>query len=333
LDRYARHVTLPWFGAEGAKKLQKSSVLVIGCGGTGCACSSFLVRAGLGTILLIDRDVVSLTDLHRQTLYEEADLDRLSMKVNSAMGALSRANHETEIEAIPAEFGPENAGALAERVDLVVDCSDNFETRMLINDACLRYSTPWVHGACTGTSGIVIPFPRGGKACYRCVVGHIPGGATPPGAAPGILGPVAGVTGALEAAEAIKMLVAPREVRPRIIYFDSLSYTYETIEVRRKENCPACVGGRYDFLSGGLSRRAFMDPESGTAHIPLSGPLDLEAIRKRLTPTYTIEDLGRALLIVTREAEVILLADGAAIVRGVGDPEQAGCLLDTLLED
>jgi hypothetical protein len=92
------------------------------------------------------------------------------------------------------------------------------------------------------------------------------------------------------------------------------------------------VGGRYDFLEGGLSRRAFMDPESRTAHIPLSGPLDLETIRNRLAATSTVEDLGRALLIVTREAEFILLADGAAIVRGVGDPEQARCLLDALLE-
>ncbi len=332
MDRYARQTILPWFGAEGEKKLRKSSVLVIGCGGTGCACSSFLVRAGLGKILLVDGDIVSLTDLHRQVLYQEADLGRLSMKVHSARDALSRANHETEIEAIPAEFSPENAGALAGRVDLVVDCSDNFETRMLINDACLRYSTPWVHGACTGTSGIVIPFPGGSKACYRCVVDHIPGGAASQGAAAGILGPVAGMTGALEAAEAMKMLVAPWEVHARIIHFDSLSCTYETIKIRRREKCPACVGGRYDFLEGGLDRRAFMDSESGTAHIRLSGPLDLEAIRNRLAATATVEDQGQALLIVTREAEFMLLADGTAVVRGVGDPERARCLLDTLLE-
>lgn len=331
MDRYARHAILPWFGAEGKKKLQESSALVIGCGGTGCACSSFLVRAGLGKILLVDRDVVSLTDLHRQVLFEEADLDRLSLKVNSAKDALFRGNHETEVEAIPAEFGPGNAGALAERVDLVVDCSDNFETRMLINDASLRYSTPWVHGACMGTSGIVIPFPIDSKACYRCVVDHIPGGSTPPGIARGILGPVAGMTGSLEAAEAIKMLVVPDEVRTRIIYFDALSYTYETITVRRKENCPACVGGRYDFLESGLIRRAYMDSEGGTAHIPLSEPLDLETIRERLAATSEVEDLGQALRIVTREAEFILLADGA-IVRGVGDPEQARSLLDALLK-
>jgi adenylyltransferase/sulfurtransferase len=204
----------------------------------------------MGKVLLVDPDVVGLTDLHRQTLYEESDLDPVSVKVDRAKEVLLRANHETEVEAISSEFTPANAGNLVERVDLIVDCSDNFETRMLINDACLKYSKPWIHGACTGTSGIVIPFARNGEACYRCVVDHIPGGATQPEAAPGILGPLAGMTGALEAAEAMKMLIAPGKIRIRIIHFDSLSYTYETIGVRRKKSCPACVEGRYEFLEG-----------------------------------------------------------------------------------
>jgi adenylyltransferase/sulfurtransferase len=289
------------------------------------------VRAGLGKILLVDPDVVSPTDLHRQILYEENDVDRLSIKVKRAGEALSRANHETVIEAIPAEFGPGNALALARQVDLVVDCSDNFETRMLINDVCLRQSTPWVHGACTGTSGIVIPFPRDAEACYRCVVDHIPGPSGSAGA-PGILGPVAGMTGSLEAAEALKMLVSPDKVRTRIVHFDALSYTYETITVRRRQNCPACVGGRYDYLEGGLMGRAYMESESGTAHIPLPGPLDLQAIRERLAATSEVEDLGQALRIVTREAEFILLANGAAVVRGAADAEEARSMLDSLLE-
>ena len=331
MDRYARHAVLPWFGAEGTKRLKTGSVLVVGCGGTGCACTSFLVRAGLGKITIVDGDIVSLSDLHRQILYEETDLHPLSMKVNSAGTALSRANHETEIQAIPTVLGPDNAATLAGRADVVVDCSDNFETRMLINDVCLKHSTPWVHGACTGTSGIVIPFPTDAAACYRCIVDHIPISAVPPCEAPGILGPVAGMTGSLEAAEALKMLVAPDDVRTRIIHFDVLSYTYETISVRRREDCPACVGGRYDFLTSGPVRRTCMESESGTAHFHLSAPLDLSEIRDRLAASFEVEDLGQALRIVTGEAEFVLLADGAAIVRGPVDLGWARSLLDSVL--
>ena len=332
MDRYARQAILPWFGPEGSEKLKASSALVIGCGGTGCACSSFLARAGLGNLLLVDEDVVSLTDLHRQILYGETDLESLSLKVLSAGKALRKANRETEIEAVPARFDPGNAGDLVGRVDLVVDCSDNFETRMLINDVCLRHSKPWVHGACTDTSGIVIPFPKDAEACYRCVVDHIPDASASAGEAPGILGPVAGMTGSLEAAEAVKILVVPDEVKTQIIYFDVLSYTYETISVRRRESCPACVAGRYEFLDGGPVRRAYMESESGTFHISLPEPLDLEAIQEKLAAESEVENLGGALRIVTDEAEFVLLRAGAAIVRGVADPEQARSLLGALLK-
>jgi molybdopterin/thiamine biosynthesis adenylyltransferase len=331
LDRHAREAVLPWFGAEGVRKLKASSVLVVGCGGTGCACSSFLVRAGLGRIVLVDGDVVNPTDLDRQILYHEPDIDRLSMKVKSAEAALSRANHETEIETIPAEFSSANAGALAGRVDLIVDCSDNFETRMLINDVCLKYSKPWVHGACTKTSGMIIPFPRDAGACYRCVVDRIPGTSTPAGEASGILGPVAGMTGSLEAAEAMKMLIVPDEVRTQIIHFDTRSYTYETIAVKRREGCPACVGRRFDFLASGPVLPVYMEPGSGTIRVHLQGPIDLMAVRDKLAETSEVEDLGQALRIATSEAEFILLSDGAAIVRGAADPERAKALVGSLL--
>jgi adenylyltransferase/sulfurtransferase len=222
----------------------------VGCGGTGSSCASFLARAGLGDLFIVDPDTIGLTDLHRQILYTESDVGHPSIKANTAKDALCRANHEPRIEALPVLFSHENAGSLVKKANLVVDCSDNFETRMLINDACLKFSVPWVHGACTGTAGLVIPFPQTAGACYRCVVDRIPGGSDSSGDKRGILGPLAGVVGCLEAAEALKLLVMPHGVRSKVIYFDSLSYTYETISVRRKKNCRACVDGVYEFLEG-----------------------------------------------------------------------------------
>jgi molybdopterin/thiamine biosynthesis adenylyltransferase len=332
VDRYSRHTVLPWFGASGQKRLQESSVLVIGCGGTGCCCSSFLARAGLGKLLIADPDIVSLTDLARQTLYREADVDEFRPKVNAARDSLAAANSETDIEVIPSEFSPENAASLTSRVDLIVDCSDNFGTRMLINDVCLKYSLPWVHGACTGTAGIVIPFSTVAAGCYRCVVGHIPGGGASSCVRAGILGPVAGFVGCIEAAEAIKMLIDPQYVHSKMIYFDSLSCTYETIDIRRREDCPACVRGDYEFLEGIPARREFMDCETATAHLALRAPSDLKEIRRRLSVRHEAEDVGGALRVVTPEAEFMLLADGTAIVRGAQDLGQARSLLDRLLE-
>ena len=251
MDRYTRHSVLPWFGSAGQEKLRKSSVLLVGCGGLGCVCSSFIARAGVRRLRIVDPDVVSLTDLHRQLLYIEDDIDRNRLKPVVAAERLTAANQETEVEPKPVEFNARSAVDLIDGIDLLIDCTDNFQTRMLINDVCLKYSKPWIHGACVGTSGIVIPFPGGETACYRCIVKHIPD----PGSAPvseeiGILGPVAGVAGCLEAAEAIKLLVDPERVRQRIIYYESVSYTYECLEARRKADCPACVGRNYEFLTG-----------------------------------------------------------------------------------
>lgn len=251
MDRYARHLVLPWFGPEGQEKLAGSAVLVIGCGGTGCSCSAFLVRAGLGTVRIADPDTVASTDLHRQVHYTEEDAREGRPKTVAASARLRAANSAVRVEPVQRKFDAQSAAEMIEGIDLVVDCSDNFETRMLINDVCLQYSLPWVHGACVGTGGIVIPFPGGETACYRCVVDHIPApGSAPTNEEAGILGPVAGMTGSLEAAEAIKMITTPEAMTQRLIHFDTWSSIFETIEVRRKPDCPACVGRSLDYLSG-----------------------------------------------------------------------------------
>jgi adenylyltransferase/sulfurtransferase len=224
---------------------------VVGCGGTGCACSAFLVRAGVGTVRISDPDTVSATDLHRQLLFTEDDAEKGSPKAEVAARRLGAANSTVKIEAVKARLDSSTAAGLIEGVDLIVDCSDNFDTRMLINEVCLERSVPWIHGACVGSSGIVIPFPGGEGACYRCIVDHIPApGSVPTNEEAGILGPVAGMTGSLEAAEAVQMLLRPEAVTQRIVHFDTWLHLFESIEVERKPNCPACVGRTFEYLHG-----------------------------------------------------------------------------------
>ncbi|MFH1313137.1 MAG: HesA/MoeB/ThiF family protein [Candidatus Eisenbacteria bacterium] len=244
MDRYARHTALPWFGDRGQATLRASTVLVVGCGGTGCACSSFLARAGTGKIRIVDPDVVSATDLHRQVLFIEKDADGRRPKAEVAAERLNQANSEVVIEPVIERFSPENAESLVADADLVMDCSDNFETRVLLNEVCTRLSTAWVHGACVGTAGIIVPFPLDRIACYRCIVDHIPKRpAVPTCEEAGILGPLAGAVGCVEAAEGIKMLVNPQVFRQRLIYIDITSNTYEAIEVRKRSDCPVCGSG------------------------------------------------------------------------------------------
>jgi molybdopterin/thiamine biosynthesis adenylyltransferase len=331
LNRYSRQTILPWFGVDGQRRLAEKSVLIIGCGGTGCSCSSFLARSGLGKVLVVDPDVVSLTDLHRQILYDEADVEHLTAKADAAGGALGRSNSEIDIESIRAEFCAENAASLVGRADLVVDCSDNFETRMLINAMCLEHSIDWVHGACTGAAGLVIPFPAGGEVCYRCVVDHIPTRAPLMASGPGVFGPVAGMVGCLEAGTAIRMLIAPESVRPAIVFFDLLSNTYETIGIRRKGNCPACVRKIHGSSDGDVRQESF-DTESKTARVILPGAPDLPTLRDRLASTHRVEDAGESLRVLTPESEVLLMPEGAAVVRPAPDLERARALVRTLLK-
>jgi adenylyltransferase/sulfurtransferase len=251
VDRYVRHTVLPWFGDKGQAALRASTVLVVGCGGTGCTCSSFLARAGIGKIRIVDPDVVSATDLHRQLLFTEKDVAETRPKAEVAAEQLNQGNSEVEIEPVVETFKPENAGSLVAGVDLIMDCSDNFETRMLINEVCTKLSKVWVQGACVGTAGIIIPFPLDRIACYRCIVDHIPErAAVPTCEEAGILGPLAGAVGCLEAAQGIRMLVDPEASRQRLIYIDVTSDTYETIEVRKRSDCPVCESGVYEFLEG-----------------------------------------------------------------------------------
>jgi molybdopterin/thiamine biosynthesis adenylyltransferase len=329
LDRYARHTVLPWFGAEGQRRLKNKSVLIVGCGGTGSTCAAFMARAGIGKMTLVDPDVVSLTDLHRQILYDEADVEHLTGKVEAAGRVLRESNHEVGIETVQAELTPGNAERVAAGKDLIIDCSDNFRTRLLINDVCLKHSTDWVHGAATGAAGIVIPFPAGGDGCYRCVVDRVPVAGTGGRGQPGVFGPAAGAVGCFEAAEAMRMLIAPTSVESRIIFFDIISNTYETIRMHRKKGCKACEGGIFEALEGPGTEDEF-DMESGTARINLPGPLDLARVRVRLE-RHAVVETGGGLRVTTPGAEALFLDEGTVIVRPVRSTDEARAFVESLL--
>lgn len=331
MDKYIRHTIMPWFTQRSQSVISRSLVVIVGCGGVGCACSVMLARSGVGRLRIVDGDVVAVTDIHRQILFEEPDAEALGLKAVIAAERLRHANPGVKTEPVVADLDPDNADALVRDADLVVDCSDNFRTRMLVNEVCLKYSKPWIHAACVDTTGMVIPFPVGSPSCYRCIVEHVPV-LEPACETTGILGPVAVAVGSIEAAQAIRLLAGHMHSDQRIILFDILSDTWETVKTRGKAGCPACAGHAYPFLDGTESWGDHRVCSGDIVHLRLRRPLDLGAVRDRLSGSAELRDVPGALRIDTQGKTVILPAGKAAIVKGFTDAGAAHDFLGSLVE-
>lgn len=238
--RYARHLVLPEVGREGQERLKAARVLLVGAGGLGSPAGLYLAAAGVGTLGVVDPDVVDASNLQRQILHGTSDLGAL--KVDSARQRLTDANPHVAVETLPVRLAADNALDVVARYDVVVDGSDNFPTRYLVNDACVLSGKPNVYGSVYRWEGQLSVFGLQGGPCYRCLFREPP----PPGMIPncaeaGVFGALPGVIGAAQAMETIKLLVGAGEVLAgRLQVFDALAYRWRELEVRRDPECAAC---------------------------------------------------------------------------------------------
>ncbi|MFA4945267.1 MAG: HesA/MoeB/ThiF family protein [Lentisphaeria bacterium] len=242
-ERYARHLRLPQVGEAGQLRLKRGRVLVIGCGGLGSPALFQLAAAGVGTLGLVDADVVEASNLQRQILYGTADLGQ--PKAEQAARRLAALNPHLTFQPLRARFAAANAAELLAGWDFVLDCTDNFASKFQINDACVRHGIPFCHGGILAFTGQLLAVHPGRSACYRCVFGapppERPGDRLPAGP----LGAVPGVIGTLQAMEAIKHLLglgAP--LAGRLLTYDALAARFREVPVARAADCPACGGGR-----------------------------------------------------------------------------------------
>jgi molybdopterin/thiamine biosynthesis adenylyltransferase len=238
-ERFARHVALREVGAGGQARLEASRMLIVGLGGLGCPAAQYLASSGVGTLMLNDFDHVDSSNLPRQILFAEADIGR--PKVEAAAAALQRLNAEARIEALPARLPDEGLFNAASRADVVLDCTDNFTTRLAINRACVTAGKPLVSGAALRFEGQIVVFENGGGGpCYRCLyseedelLGDCAGN--------GVLAPVPGVIGSLMALEAMQMTIAGHSpLNGRLTLWDALSGTWQSIALARDPACPVC---------------------------------------------------------------------------------------------
>ena len=250
-QRYSRHLRIPEIGVEGQQKLLDSKVLLIGAGGLGSPAGLYLAAAGVGTIGVIDDDVVDASNLQRQILHRTHDIG--SPKVDSARRTMEALNPDVEVVTHRVRLTPENVDEIFGNYDLIVDGSDSFETRYIVNDACVRLGIPQVHGSIFRFDGQVTTFdPRQENSpCYRCLFPTPP----PPELAPncavaGVLGVLPGVVGTIQATEAIKMLLGIGEpLVSRLLMYDALSMNFRTLKVRRDEACPSCGSGHAEQVA------------------------------------------------------------------------------------
>jgi len=239
-QRYSRHILLPEVGGRGQEKLLGARVLVIGAGGLGSPVAFYLAAAGVGTIGLIDGDVVDLSNLHRQILHHTPDVDR--PKVTSAQAKLTALNPDVTVIPHHERLTTGNALQLFAQYDLVIDGTDNFPTKFLANDAAIFTKRPLIHGGILRFVGQVMTILPGQSACYRCIFKEPPPeGLVPTCREAGVLGALAGVIGTIQATEALKLILGlPQPLTGRLLTYDALLSSFREITVRRNPTCPVC---------------------------------------------------------------------------------------------
>lgn len=329
LDRYRRQMRFAPLGEEGQQRLAQSRVLICGCGALGCVVADTLVRAGVGFVRLVDRDFVDLDNLHRQVLFDEHDAAEQLPKAIAAANRLQAVNASVEVEPLIADVNATNVRKLAEGVDLIVDGTDNFETRYLLNDLAVSEGILWVFAGCVGAEGQVFTIVPGETPCLSCIMPEPPPAAEMPTCeSAGVLTPIVNVIASLQAIEALKLLSGNREqLNPGMTFVDLWSNQHRSLSMAesRSADCPTCGRREFPWLEG--KRGSAVTQLCGRNSVQLSADaveqVDLQALADKLAGVGQVT-ANKYLLRVEVEGHLLtVFADGRTIVGGTDDPAVA----------
>lgn len=327
--RYAAQTRLPSLGADGQRTLSQACAVVVGVGATGCGIAEVLVRAGVGTVRLIDRDVIELGNLHRQVLYDEADVASGLPKAEAARARLSRINSQVTVDARVADLHGGNALALLQDADVVLDGTDTFGARFVINDACASLGIPWVYAGVVGTTVHGFPIVPGRTACFRCYMDAVP----PPGSTQtcdtaGVIGSAVLVASGIAATEGLKLLLGRTdELAEGLFVFDAWTREGRLLGLTKRPDCPTCAG-TYDHLAGADRPPARLCGRDAVAlPAPTDAQLDLDALATRIAALGTVSAKNPFLLRFhptdLPALTLTVFQDGRAIVSGTTDEAAA----------
>lgn len=312
---------LPVIGPEGQAKLSRASALVVGCGALGSVIATILVRAGVGKVKLVDRDFLEYHNLQRQVLFDEDDVRRRVPKAVAARDHLRKANSMVQIDAEVTDVNFSNVEPLVRGVDVVLDGTDNLETRLLLNDACLKHNVPWVYGGAVATQGVVMSIIPGKTPCLVCAFPNPAVGTTPLTCdTAGVIAPAPFVVASLQSAEAMKIIAGAGPAAGNIIALDVWEGDFRRIEVKRRQGCPAC-NGDYQYLEARYGTRvaSLCGQNSVQVMDPARQSFSLEGLADRLRQLGEVESNGQLLIFNADGHEVVVFPDGRAIVRGTSD--------------
>lgn len=323
-ERYSRQILFREIGAVGQEKLLKARVLLVGCGALGCAHAETLTRAGVGFLRIVDRDFVEFTNLQRQTLFSEIDAKERIPKAIAAKNRLGAINSESEVEAIVADVNHSNIENFVKDVDLILDGTDNFQTRYLINDACVKSNKIWIYGAAVSSYGATMTIQPNETPCLRCIFEEMPSaGSAPTCDTAGVIQPIIASVSAIQTAEALKILTGNFDkLHKSLIQIDVWQNDWRKIKLSQPNvDCETCGRGNYEFLDA--ENTEFSAVLCGRDAVQISAPkatfLDLPRLAEKLKNTGEVKQNEYLLRLKVGEYELTVFKDARAIIRGTDD--------------
>ncbi len=323
-ERYSRQILFPEIGKTGQEKLLNARVLIVGCGALGASHAEMLSRAGVGHLKIVDRDFVEFTNLQRQTLFKESDAAERMPKAIAARARIGEINSEVDVEAIVADVNRSNVEQLLSDVDLVLDGTDNFQIRYLLNDACVKHDKTWIYGAAVSSYGTTMTVIPGKTPCLRCIFEEMPdAGSSPTCDTAGVIMPIIATVSAVQVAEAIKLIVGDNDsLHGSLLQFDLWQNDWRKIKLAKPNpDCPACGSKQFDFLDA--ENQEFAAALCGRDAVQISPPnattMDLKIFGEKMAQLGDVKQNEYLVRFAADGHEITVFRDGRAIVKGTDD--------------
>lgn len=323
IDRYSRQTLFAPIGKKGQERLREAAVAIIGCGALGSTLANNLGRAGIGRLVIADRDYIELNNLQRQILFDEDDIARRLPKAVAAAEKLRRINSDVTVQALVEDINADSIEALVQDVELVLDATDNFETRYLLNDACLKYGRPWIYSGVIASYGVTMNILPGDTACLRCVYPEMPlPGTTATCDTAGILNGIVGAITGVVSTEALKIVLQSDKVSRDMFWMDVWENTSERIELPRQADCPACGQHTYEFLESlsGSHTTSLCGRDAVQVRSSRKGDrVEFPTLAERLQAVGQVSYNAYLLRFLVDSYEFTIFPDARAIIKGTDD--------------
>ena len=326
MERYEKQIFFNEIGEIGQIKLLASKVVIIGCGALGTVIANNLARSGVGTIRIIDRDYIELSNLQRQLLFDEEDIKNNIPKAKAAEYKLSKINSNIQIEGIVSDVNARNIENFCMGMDLIMDATDNFQTRFLINDFSVKQNIPWIYGGVIGSSGMTYNIIPGKTPCFRCIFPEAPSvGSVDTCDTVGVLNGITNIIASLQSTEAIKILMGKwDDLIEEMRFLDIWTNSFDNLEMQPHRDCPVCKNQRFEFLNHDMEEAVVLCGKNSIQINPIKSEISMDNVIKRLkTMGIDMKNNSFYCKFTIEDIQFTLFLDGRAILKNTSDVNKA----------